>query len=136
MGLEGKTAEQFVDTLKKLSKLTIEKEAELVEINPLAIMQDGTIMALDGKFVTDDNSNFRHPELQKYQEKTAIEEQAEKKWIFFSRVGWRYCSSWKRCRTCDVYTRYAIRQRWKTSMFLGCRWRCNYRISIRSIDFD
>ena len=78
VGLEGNTAEQFADTLKKLSKLTIEKEAELVEINPLAIMQDDTIMALDGKFVTDDNSNFRHDELQKYQEKTEIEEQAEK----------------------------------------------------------
>ena len=78
MELEGNIADQFVDTLKKLSKLTIEKEAELVEINPLAIMQDDTIMALDGKFVTDDNSNFRHDELQKYQEKTAIEEQAEK----------------------------------------------------------
>ena len=78
MGLEGETADGFVDTLKKLSKLTIEKEAELSEINPLAIMQDDTIMALDGKFVTDDNSNFRHKELQKYQEKSEIEERAEK----------------------------------------------------------
>ena len=78
MDLEENTAEQFVDTLKKLSKLTIEKEAELVEINPLVIMQDDSIIALDGKFVTDDNSNFRHPELQQYREKTAIEEQAEK----------------------------------------------------------
>ena len=78
MGLQGKTAEGLVDTLKKLSKLTIEKEAELVEINPLAIMQDDSIMALDGKFVTDDNSNFRHPELEKYQEKSEIEERAEK----------------------------------------------------------
>ena len=34
-------------------------------------------MALDGKFVTDDNANFRHDELQKYQEKTEIEKQAE-----------------------------------------------------------
>ena len=78
MGLKGITAEGVVDTLKKLSKLTIEKEAELVEINPLAIMQDDTVMALDGKFVTDDNANFRHDELQKYQEKTEIEKQAEK----------------------------------------------------------
>jgi succinyl-CoA synthetase beta subunit len=78
MGLEGKTADGFIDTLKKLSKLTIEKEAELVEINPLAIMQDDSIIALDGKFVTDDNSNFRHDELQKYQEKSEIEERAEK----------------------------------------------------------
>jgi succinyl-CoA synthetase beta subunit len=78
IGLEGKTVDDFVDTLKKLSKLTIEKEAELVEINPLAIMQDDSLMALDGKFVTDDNSNFRHPEMDKYQEKTEIEERAEK----------------------------------------------------------
>ena len=78
MGLDGKTADDFVDTLKKLSKLTIEKEAELVEINPLAIMQDDSLMALDGKFVTDDNSNFRHPEMDKYQEKSEIEERAEK----------------------------------------------------------
>ena len=109
MGLEGKHAEGVVDTLKKLSKLTIEKEAELVEINPLAIMQDDTIMALDGKFVTDDNSNFRHPELEKYQEKSAIEEQAEKEWIFISRIRRRYCSCWKWCRTSNVYTRYVIR---------------------------
>ena len=78
MGLEGKTQDGFVDILKKLSKLTVEKEAELAEINPLAIMQDGSIIALDGKFVTDDNSNFRHEELQKYQEISEIEERAEK----------------------------------------------------------
>jgi succinyl-CoA synthetase beta subunit len=78
MGLDGKTADDLVDTLKKLSKLTIEKEAELIEINPLAIMQDDSLMALDGKFVTDDNSNFRHPEMEKYQEKSEIEEKAEK----------------------------------------------------------
>ena len=78
IGLEGATADGFADTLTKLSRLVIEKEAELAEINPLAIMADGTIMALDGKFVTDDNSNFRHGELEKYQEKSEIEERAEK----------------------------------------------------------
>ena len=78
IGLDGKTADGFIDTLKKLSKITIEKEAELVEINPLAIMQDDSIIALDGKFVTDDNSNFRHDELQKYQEKSEMEKRAEK----------------------------------------------------------
>ncbi len=78
MGLEGKTQDEFVDILKKLSKLTVEKEAELAEINPLAIMQDDSVIALDGKFVTDDNSNFRHEELQKYQEISEIEERAEK----------------------------------------------------------
>lgn len=78
IGLEGKLADDFVDVLQKLSKLTIEKEAELAEINPLAIMDDDSLVALDGKFVTDDNSNFRHEELQKYQEKSEVEARAEK----------------------------------------------------------
>ena len=78
MGLEGRTAGDFVDVLQRLSRLTVEKEAELAEINPLAVMQDGSLVALDGKFVTDDNSNFRHGELQKYREKSAVEERAEK----------------------------------------------------------
>ncbi|HET6518096.1 MAG TPA: ATP-grasp domain-containing protein [Nitrosopumilaceae archaeon] len=78
MGLEGKSAEDFVEILQKLSKLTIEKEAELAEINPLAMLEDGSLMALDGKLITDDNSNFRHEELQKYQEMSEIEKRAEK----------------------------------------------------------
>ena len=51
---------------------------ELAEINPLAILKDGTLMALDGKVMTDDNSNFRHNELQKYLERSDLEERAEK----------------------------------------------------------
>ncbi|KAG2479128.1 MAG: Succinate--CoA ligase [ADP-forming] subunit beta [Nitrosopumilales archaeon] len=78
MKLEGKSADDLVEILQKLSKLTIEKETELVEINPLVILDDDSLMALDGKVITDDNSNFRHEELQKYQEKSEIEERAEK----------------------------------------------------------
>ena len=109
MGLEGITAQGVADTLKKLSKLTIEKEAELVEINPLAIMQDDTVMALDGKFVTDDNANFRHDELQKYQEKTEIEEQAEKSGFSLVELDGDIscCRQWS--RTCNVNIRYVIR---------------------------
>jgi len=78
IGLEGRSAEDFVDMLQRLSKLTIEKEAELAEINPVALLKDGSLLALDGKVITDDNSNFRHPEMAKYQEKTELEERAEK----------------------------------------------------------
>lgn len=78
IGLEGKTISEFVDILQKLSKLTIEKEAELAEINPLAKLKDGSLLALDGKVITDDNANFRHPEMVKYQEKSELEERAEK----------------------------------------------------------
>ena len=78
IGLNDKQESEFVDMLKRLSQLTIEKEAELAEINPLAILKDGTLIALDGKVMTDDNSNFRHEELLKYQEKSELEERAEK----------------------------------------------------------
>lgn len=78
MELEGKAADDLVEILQKLSKLTIEKEAELAEINPLAIIQDGSLLALDGKVMTDDNSNFRHEELAKYQEISELEKRAEK----------------------------------------------------------
>ena len=78
IGLNDNQESEFIDMLKRLSKLTVEKEAELAEINPLAILKDGTLMALDGKIMTDDNSNFRHEELLKYQEKSDLEEQAEK----------------------------------------------------------
>ena len=78
MNLEGKSADDLVEILQKLSKLTIEKETELVEINPLVVLDDDSLMALDGKVITDDNSNFRHEELQKYQERSEIEKRAEK----------------------------------------------------------
>ncbi len=78
MGLKDKALGQFVTILQKLSKITIEKEAELAEINPLAILKDDTVIALDGKVIIDDNSMFRHDELRKFQEVSELEERAEK----------------------------------------------------------
>lgn len=78
IGLEGDMVNQFIDILSRLSQLAMEKEVELAEINPLAILDDGSVVALDGKVITDDNANFRHPELQKYREESEVEEKAEK----------------------------------------------------------
>jgi succinyl-CoA synthetase beta subunit len=39
-------------------------DAELAEINPLVIQGDGSVVALDGKMVLDDNALFRHPDLE------------------------------------------------------------------------
>jgi len=78
IGLKDNTISEFVDLLQRLSKLTIEKEAELAEINPVAILNDGSILALDGKIITDDNAGFRHQELGKFQERSELEEKAEK----------------------------------------------------------
>lgn len=76
IGLEGAAAESFASTLASLSRLAMEKEAELAEINPLAVLADGSLVALDGKVITDDNSAFRHGELQKYREASELEDRA------------------------------------------------------------
>jgi len=78
MGLDGERAEQLSEILQKLGRLAAEKEAELVEINPLGAPKGGPLVALDGKLVTDDNASFRHPELEKYREVSEVEERAEK----------------------------------------------------------
>ncbi len=38
-------------------------DAELAEINPLVVTGDGTLLAVDGKMVLDDNGLFRHSDL-------------------------------------------------------------------------
>src|SRR3989304_4026724 len=78
IGLKNNSIEEFVNLVQKLSKLTVEKEAELAEINPVAILNDGTLLALDGKVIIDDNAMFRHDELRKFQEVSELEEHAEK----------------------------------------------------------
>lgn len=83
LGLQGRTAESFVDVTMNLSRLVFEKEAELGEINPAVIIQDESIMALDAKVIIDDNALFRHPELKKYQNMTEFEVQAKKSGFSF-----------------------------------------------------
>jgi succinyl-CoA synthetase beta subunit len=77
LGLTDKTVVSFVDFTTKLSKLIGEKEAELAEINPVAILGDGSLVALDAKVIIDDNAMFRHPELKKYEHVSELEKQAE-----------------------------------------------------------
>ncbi|MFN4336435.1 MAG: succinate--CoA ligase subunit beta [Candidatus Nitrosocaldus sp.] len=60
----------FVDIAMRLIRLVDEKEAELAEINPLAVRSDGSIVALDAKIIVDDNSLFRHEELRAFEEES------------------------------------------------------------------
>ena len=83
LGLEVKPATLFVDFILKLSRLVKDKEAELAEINPLAILSDGSCMALDSKVIIDDNSIFRHPELKKFQQVSELQARAEESGFSF-----------------------------------------------------
>ncbi len=49
--------------LRGLYRLFIEKDASLVEINPLVVTKQGELFALDGKLNFDDNALYRHADV-------------------------------------------------------------------------
>jgi succinyl-CoA synthetase beta subunit len=53
--------DQIADILVKLWATFVGTDATLVEVNPLARVGDGAILALDGKVTLDENANFRQP---------------------------------------------------------------------------
>lgn len=63
LGLSAKQVGQLAKIMLGLYKLFNEKDLALVELNPLAILDNGDLAVLDGKINSDDNANFRHPEL-------------------------------------------------------------------------
>lgn len=54
---------QAAKIFKALYKLFVEKDASLVEINPLVMLKDGTLKAIDAKMTFDDNALFRHEDV-------------------------------------------------------------------------
>ncbi len=51
--------------IKSLYKIIVEKDASLVEINPLIVTKENKIICLDAKMNFDDNAIFRRPEVLK-----------------------------------------------------------------------
>lgn len=63
LGFAGDQVKQFARILTGLYKLFWEKNAMLVEINPLITTPEGHIVALDAKVSFDGNSTFQHPDI-------------------------------------------------------------------------
>ena len=67
--------------VKSLYKILIEKDANLIEINPLIITKENKIVCLDAKMNFDDNAIFRRPEILKLRdlnEEESVEIEASK----------------------------------------------------------
>ncbi|TQK52369.1 succinyl-CoA synthetase (ADP-forming) beta subunit [Streptomyces sp. SLBN-118] len=64
-------ADQVADILVTLWKTFIEEDALLVEVNPLAKVADGRVIALDGKVSLDENADFRQAEHAAFEDKDA-----------------------------------------------------------------
>jgi succinyl-CoA synthetase beta subunit len=66
--LEPTIVAPFIAMLGNLYRLFMEKNASLVEINPLVITKDKKLIALDGKVSFDDNALFKHADIQEFRD--------------------------------------------------------------------
>lgn len=72
LGFSGREMTSLTELIKKLYKVAYEMDAELTEINPLALSCEGFI-AVDARLNIDNNSLFRHPELVEIYRKSETE---------------------------------------------------------------
>ena len=78
LNLNKNQTEQFIGIFKNLTKLFIEKDLALVEINPLVIDENQNLKCLDGKISVDSNALFRQEEMKNLRD-TSQEELRELK---------------------------------------------------------
>ncbi|WP_236240357.1 ADP-forming succinate--CoA ligase subunit beta [Streptomyces sp. CC228A] len=64
-------AEQVAEVMVTLWKTFVAEDALLVEVNPLAKVASGDVIALDGKVSLDENADFRQPEHEALVDKAA-----------------------------------------------------------------
>jgi succinyl-CoA synthetase beta subunit len=53
---------QFVKMLDAMYRMFVEQDCSLIEVNPLVVLKNGDLVALDAKVTFDDNAAFRHKE--------------------------------------------------------------------------
>ena len=70
LGLTGKQVGEFQSIVTALAKLYDEKDASLVEVNPLIVTKAGKLLALDAKINIDANATFRQADLAKLRDKS------------------------------------------------------------------
>jgi succinyl-CoA synthetase beta subunit len=70
LGLTGGAAKQAGKLVSTLYKMFVEKDASLLEINPLILTEGGDLVCLDAKMNFDSNALYRHPELMELRDET------------------------------------------------------------------
>ena len=86
LGLQGDAVKKCVSFLTGLSKAHLELDAELSEINPLVLTDDGELVALDAKMNFDSNALFRHRDVAAMRD----EHEEDPKEVEASRFGLNY----------------------------------------------
>lgn len=70
LGLEGNQIKELTRIMSGLYRLFMEKDASLVEVNPLVITGDGSLLALDAKVTLDSNALYRQGALAELRDPT------------------------------------------------------------------
>ena len=63
MGLQGELIQSVSAIVEKMYRLFVQKDLDLVEINPLGVSATGELMALDGKVTANDGAIARHADI-------------------------------------------------------------------------
>lgn len=79
LGFKGDELKQLTDILVKMWDAMHTKDLQLMEINPLAILDDGQVIALDSKVIIDDNSIYRNALYQEFMTKRIPDDPLEDK---------------------------------------------------------
>ena len=87
LNLKEDDAAKLASILNTLYQVVTDKDAELVELNPLAKTDSGEFIAADARIIVDDNALFRHPEFEESSsarvEDTPLEAEARKQGLAY-----------------------------------------------------
>ena len=70
LGLEGKQLKQCVSLMSTLYNLFVDKDMEMLEINPLIVSGSGALKCLDAKMGFDGNATYRHADIAELRDTT------------------------------------------------------------------
>jgi succinyl-CoA synthetase beta subunit len=68
LGLSGDSVNRFVGFCRGLYRAYVETDASLAEINPVVVLKDGRVVALDSKMNFDENALYRHKDIAEYRD--------------------------------------------------------------------
>ena len=74
MGLKGAQVKQCVKLMGQLYQAFVDKDMEMLEINPLIVMENGRLRVLDAKVSFDGNALFRHDDIRELRDLTEEDE--------------------------------------------------------------
>jgi len=63
LGLTGNQVKQCVKIVRDLYRMFVDKDMDMLEINPFCVLKDGSLKLLDAKMGFDGNAMYRHPDI-------------------------------------------------------------------------